>query len=241
MSSSFEECGFLSQEFEDFKLHISQRYSENFAKVEDLSHATHKLLRDLPVENLTRDKVAAIVFLERSARACHAAVLLCKSGMIQEAQVLVRTAAETFFVGAALLADDSVFLKLAQSSDFEEAKQAEGMLEFPTYKMSEDHILVLNEVIARKSPGDKKYSTYDAAKAAGQLGMYQALYRGLSSIASHATFRSLDRSFVQDGENYAISMGPSEKDLAFTLGLIKRCLAGVTECVQQPELNPDND
>lgn len=233
MPNSFASKGFLSPDIEDFKVTIKKQYSEEFDKAAALSERAQKQLLSLPMEEQTARILASIVFTERSIRGCQGAILLCEAGLVQEAQVLVRTATETLFAASALVADDEVYDRMARASDHEDLLQARGMMKSPCSDFTDDHLAALEQVVGRSEENAAKYPIYEAAKAAGLLPMYETFYRGLSALASHATFRSLDRSFVDDGENLTIIMGPSDRQLTFTLITICSCLSESINCLNR--------
>lgn len=233
MPNSFASKGFLSTDIEDFKISIKEQYSDDFDKVAALSERAHKQLLSLPMEEQTARVIAAIVFTERTIRGCQGAIILCGSGLVQEAQVLVRTATETLFAASALVADDKVYDRMARASDHEDLQQARGMMKSPCSDFTAEHMAALEEVVERAEGNAAKYPIYEAAKSAGLLPMYETFYRGLSALASHATFRSLDRSFTDDGENFTLIMGPTDKQLTFTLGAICTCLSESIKCLDR--------
>lgn len=233
MPNSFASRGFLSSDIEDFKVVIKKQYSEEFDKAAALSERAHGQLLSLPMEEQTARVLAASVFTERTIRGCQGAILLCESGLVQEAQVLVRTATETLFAASALITDDQVYDRMARASDHEDLVQARGMMKSPSADFTDEHLAALEEVVGRAEENAAKYPIYEAAKAAGLLPMYETFYRGLSALASHATFRSLDRSFEDDGENFTIIMGPSDRQLTFTLGTVCSCLSESINCLNK--------
>ncbi|UST87449.1 DUF5677 domain-containing protein [Pseudomonas siliginis] len=167
--------------------------------------------------------MCSFLFFERTIRACQGAVRLCEIGMVQEAQVLLRTAYETVFHASALIADPTIFKKLDSHNDKEDVKQARAMLtDMPVDQLSEKNKKYLKEVIDTRA--GQTFSVHCSAKAAGMLDLYSMVYRGLSSLAGHATFRSLDRSFIEETNGYSLYMGPTENQLIFTLSLIAQCL-----------------
>lgn len=224
MQDDFAAKGFLSPEIDSFRDLVRRDYASDFEETAAFSEQAHRLVMTLPVNEEMVTTLAAAVFFERSIRSCQAAFLLCERGLNQEAQVLVRTATETLFAGAALLADPNVFQQLLLSSDHEESVQARGLLKTLADSLTADQSAVLQSVIDRAHPKAAKYSIYDAARTAGLSALYEAFYRGLSAKASHATFRSLDNSFVRQGEQLMLTSGPSDNELNFTLGTIRTCL-----------------
>jgi hypothetical protein len=164
MPNSFASKGFLSTDIEDFKISIKEQYSDDFDKVAELSERAHKQLLSLPMEEQTARVIAAIVFTERTIRGCQGAIILCGSGLVQEAQVLVRTATETLFAASALVADDKVYDRMARASDHEDLQQARGMMKSPCSDFTAEHMAALEDVVERAEGNAAKYPIYEAAK-----------------------------------------------------------------------------
>lgn len=224
MQDSFAAKVFLSPEIDSFREFIRRNNASEFEVTASLSDEAHKLVTTLPVNEKMVVQLAAAVFFERSVRSCQAAFLLSERGLNQEAQVLVRTATENLFAGAALLADPTVFQQMLLSSDHEDSVQARGLLNSFANALTTEQSDVLQSVIDRAHPDAKKYPIYNAAKTAGLSQLYETFYRGLSAKASHATFRSLDNSFVKQEEQLMLTSGPTDQELSFTLGTIRTCL-----------------
>ncbi|WP_141232961.1 DUF5677 domain-containing protein [Pseudomonas sp. Irchel 3A7] len=224
MQDNFAAKGFLSPEIDSFRDSVHRDYASDFEETAALSDQAHRLVMALPVNEQMVTTLAAAVFFERSIRACQASFLLCERGLNQEAQVLVRTATENLFAGAALLVDPNVFQQLLLSNDHEESVQARGLLKTLADSLTADQSAILQSVIDRAHPKAAKYPIYNAAKTAKLSKLYETFYRGLSAKASHATFRSLDNSFVRKGEQLMLTSGPTDNELTFTLGTIRTCL-----------------
>lgn len=224
MEDNFAAKGFLSSEIDSFRHSIRRNNASDFDVTASLSDQAHQLVMALPVDEEKVVQLAAAVFFERSIRSCQAAFLLSERGLNQEAQVLVRTATENLFAGAALLADPTVFQQMMLSSDLEESVHARGLLTTFGNSLTAEQAEVLQSVIDRAHPNAKKYPIYNAARTAGLTQLYETFYRGLSAKASHATFRSLDNSFVSQGDQLMLTSGPTDQDLSFTLGTIRTCL-----------------
>lgn len=231
MSDGFEYKGFLSPDIDAFKCENRSNFASEFGAAKEISDIAQQMFMSLPMTDLPVRIIASVIFIDRSVRGCQAAIILCEMGLVQEAQVLLRTATETLFASAALVVDDKAYDRMALASEYEDMSQAKGMMKSPASDITDEHKVALEEVIARTREGASKYPIYEAARVAGLLPMYETFYRGLSSLASHATFRSLDRSFVEDGESLCISLGPTDNQLVFTLSLVRTCFSEIIKCM----------
>lgn len=219
----FDEKGFLSDYVYEHREAIREKYAGVFSDCERISNQAQTLLLETGVRDNDAPMLGSFLFFERTIRTCQAAVRLCEIGMVQEAQVLLRTAYETLFHASALIADPTIFKKLDSHNDKEDVKQARAMLaDMPAELLTELNKKHLKEIIDTRA--GQTFSVHCSAKAAGMLDLYSMIYRGLSSLAGHATFRSLDRSFIEETNGYSLYMGPTENNLVFTLSLIAQCL-----------------
>ena len=219
----FDEKGFLSDYVYEHREAIREKYAGVFSDCERISNQAQTLLLETGVRDNNAPMLGSFLFFERTIRTCQAAVRLCEIGMVQEAQVLLRTAYETLFHASALIADPTIFKKLDSHNDKEDVKQARAMLaDMPAELLTELNKKYLKEIIDTRA--GQTFSVHCSAKAAGMLDLYSMIYRGLSSLAGHATFRSLDRSFIGETNGYSLYMGPTENNLVFTLSLIAQCL-----------------
>ncbi|MCE6977282.1 hypothetical protein EI534_07685 [Pseudomonas frederiksbergensis] len=217
--------GFLAPSMELVRNSLRVSYQKSFAEVESASDAAQFSMMTAGADIKEPHMLAALVFLQRVVRSCQAAIILCERGLVVDAQTLTRAAAEALFHGVALINEPAVFARIAREGDIEEKKQAAAMIKSLTGRgLTEQNVIDLTEVIRRgegKAPG---FSTYDAARVADLMPLYDTLYRGLSGVASHATFRSMDSSFLITEEKSALITGPTDQHLEFTLNLLKSCL-----------------
>lgn len=220
----FDEKGFLSNYVYEHREVVREKYAGGFSDCERISNQAQVLLLETGVRDNDAPMLCSFLFFERTIRSCQAAVRLCEIGMVQEAQVLLRTAYETVFHASAVIADPTIFKKLDSHNDKEDFKQAQAMLtDLPADQLSELNKKHLKEIVDTRA--GQTFSVHCSAKAAGMLDLYSMVYRGLSSLAGHATFRSLDRSFIEETNGYSLYMGPTENQLIFTLSLIAQCLS----------------
>ncbi|WP_455913451.1 DUF5677 domain-containing protein [Pseudomonas syringae] len=225
--ASLDDRGFLSPALACVVAKYRRDYSQHFDEVERYSDIAQELVTAAGVKAGEPHMLASLVFLQRAVRNCQAAVILCERGLIVEAQTLTRTAAEVIFYAGALINDSSVFIRIAREGDIAERKQASAMIETcSALGLTEQNLLDLQPVIDRAEGDGPGFSAHDAARVAGLMPFYDTIYRGFSSSASHATFRSMDSSFVtrEDGA-FSLVSGPSTYHLEFTLGILKSCIA----------------
>jgi hypothetical protein len=196
--------GFLSPSMDFVREKLRTTYAQSFEIAESASDDAQRSMMAAGVDWQEPHMLAALIFLQRTVRSCQAAIILCESGLVVDAQTVTRSAAEAMFHGVALINDPSTFSRISRQSDIDERKQA--------------------KVIRRGEGSAPGFSTYDAARIANLMPIYDTLYRGLSVAASHATFRSMDSSLQVSDEQVGLITGPTDYHLEFTLGLVQSCL-----------------
>ena len=226
--------GFLSPSMSFVRESLRDIYTKSFQEAESASDAAQRSMMAAGADWQEPHILAALVFLQRTVRSCQAAVILCERGLVVDAQTVTRSAAEALFHGVALINDQSIFFRIARQSDIDEKKQAEAMISTLADKgLTDQNIVDLTEVIRRGEGKASGFSTHDAARVAGLMPIYDTLYRGLSGVASHATFRSMDSSFQITNEQVALITGPTDQNLELTLGLVGTCLEIATTTFQK--------
>lgn len=219
----FDKKGFLSNYVYSHRAKVLDLYAIQFDECGKLSEQAQSLVVNSKVKETDRSKICSLLFAERTLRGCQAAIRLCEIGMVQEAQVLTRTALETMFHSSALLVKPEIVDDVFLNDEHEARKFAESILK----DVSEDQFSQEDkdylEALRERSIG-KQYSVYDSAKIAGMSRKYAVEYRFLSAMAGHATIRSLDRSLAPEESGYAFYMGPSENQLELTLSIVAHCL-----------------
>jgi len=225
--ASLDERGFLSPALAFVVAKYRMDHSQDFEGVERYSDIAQGLIMAATIKGSEPHMLASLVFLQRAVRNSQAAVILCERGLVVEAQTLTRTAAEVIFYAGALINDPSVFTRIAREGDIAERKQAAAMIETcSALGLTEQNLLDLQPVIDRADGDGPGFSAHDAARIAGLMPFYDTIYRGFSSAASHATFRSMDSSFVKhESGGFSLVSGPSTYHLEFTLGILKSCMA----------------
>ncbi|MBI6895647.1 hypothetical protein JET64_02370 [Pseudomonas putida] len=217
--------GFLSPSLELIREGLRATYMEAFSKAESASDAAQSSMNAAGVDWEEPHMLAALVFLQRTVRSCQAAIILCERGLVVDAQTVTRSAAEALFHGVALTKDPNVFSRISRQCDIDEGKQAKAMIDSWSEKgLTDRNISDLTEVIRRGEGNAPGFSTYDAARIADLMPIYDTLYRGLSVLASHATFRSMDSSFEITDERVGLITGPTDKNIEFALELVRGCL-----------------
>lgn len=225
--------GFLSPSIDFVRESLKSVYNSSFAAAECASDVAQRSMMEAGVDWKEAHMLAALVFLQRTIRSCQAAIILCERGLVVDAQTVTRSAAEALFHGAALINDPSVFARISRQSDIDEKKQAEAMINTLSDKgLTAQNIADLTDVIRRGEGKAAGFSTHDAARVAQLMPIYDTLYRGLSGVASHATFRSMDSSFQITDEQVSLITGPTDQHLDFTLGLVASCLEIATKTLQ---------
>ncbi|HCR1287960.1 TPA: hypothetical protein ONA97_003017 [Pseudomonas aeruginosa] len=219
----FNSKGFLSEDLELFRSHVREKYDSLFSHAENLSSQAYCRIMNDDFDFERESNIAIFAFIQRSVRSLQAAILLCHKGLVLEAQVLLRIALECLFFSGALLKSPDIFERLSAQGDNEESKYARINLEGLDGKAFDpEHIAALQDIESRGQERNElsNITVVRAAEISGMKYHYNVAYRGLSTIAAHANFRSFD-STLSVSENGGLFMcGPTEERMEFTLGLI---------------------
>jgi hypothetical protein len=227
-SDTIDTRGYLSAEIQRYREDYRKQYASAFATCEEKSDAATARLFGTDLGYI-RDSEAIHILLGigfwcRSVSACQAALRLLECGMVPEGQILIRSAYEFLFFGAASAKDSSVFDQIAVADAQQRIKQARGMIKSSSITPKE--IELLNEVIELNQTQGQGLSAYDAAAKAGLVELYDTVYRGMSLIASHGTITATDYVFEDRGEGqFGVVFGPNDKHLEFSVNLLGICLA----------------
>lgn len=215
INDSLNSRGFLSPALGYVKARYRQQFGQAFSDVEDLSDLAQGLLIAAGVKRNEIHMIASIVFFQRAVRSCQTAILLCEAGLVVEAQTLLRTAVEVIFYGGALATDASVFQLIARAGDISDRKQAEAIINSRTcLELTDEQVEQLGYVIQKGGGKEGGLSAIEAARVAGLMELYDTVYRGFSSTASHATFRSLDSSLEVTENSVRLLTGPTTHNLS---------------------------
>lgn len=225
--------GFLSPEIESARLQLHAELATSIGEAGAISDRVTMKLFSADVSDYAPHEILALSFWMRCIRACQGSYLLAERGMAPEALILLRSAFEFLFFGAASLADPSVFASLAEGHGHESRKQAREMIREGTKgghltALQVERLRQVEEMVGVTKPA---LTAFDAAQLA-QLGyLYATAYRGLSMMASHATLAGTDSVLEgqPDGDAKAV-FGPSTSNVKFAFSLIATCLANGENC-----------
>ncbi|MDR8093305.1 hypothetical protein KPB05_38260 [Burkholderia gladioli] len=219
--------GFLAPELESARRQVRAELAASAVKAEAVSDRVTAYLFSADVSGYAEHEILALAFWIRCIGTCQGGFLLAERGMASEALVLLRSAFEFLFYGAASLADPSVFKSLANGHDFERRKQARAMIQEGSHggHLTVDQIALLRQVEAEVDEPKAALDAYAAAQRADLGYLYASAYRGLSMMAVHATMAGTDSVLEEqpDGAAKAI-FGPSMRNVQFAFELIASCL-----------------
>ncbi|KWC91630.1 DUF5677 domain-containing protein [Burkholderia cepacia] len=225
--TDFAAKGFLAPEIESGRIQLRAELAASVAKAEAVSDRVTACLFSADVSHYAAHEILALSFWIRCLGACQGSLLLAERGMASEALILLRSAFELLFFGAASLADPSVFDSLADGHDFERRKQAQAMIREGSQggHLTANQIALLRQVEEEVDKPKAALDAFAAAQRAGLGYLYASAYRGLSMMASHATMAGTDSVLEEqpDGSAKAV-FGPSMRNVEFAFGLIARCL-----------------
>ena len=225
--SDFAQKGFLSSEMGEQKRLAREQFSAQFQACEAWSEKAIETLHRANLDGRTAAVLFAAGFWMRCVRACQGGIILAEMGMVPDALTLARSAVESLFHAVALMENPDVLPRLIEQGQLEEAKQARGMLAIPTIArhLTPERRQQLEALIEACPEKPRSFGAYDAAKEAGQLELYETMYRGFSRSGAHSTLAVLDHELVEEADgSILLDFSPSYDQVPWVLEMIGECL-----------------
>ena len=225
--SDFAQKGFLSSELDEQKRLAREQFAAQFQDCEAWSEKAVELFHRASLDGRTAAVLFAAGFWMRCVRACQGGILLAELGMVPDALTLARSAVESLFHAVALVENPDVLPRLIEQGQVEEAKQTRGMLAIPTIArhLTPERRQQLEALIEACPEKPQTFGAYDAAKEAGQLELYETMYRGFSRSAAHSTLAVLDHEMAEEADgSITLDFGPCYDEVPWVLEMIGECL-----------------
>ncbi|MDN8102607.1 DUF5677 domain-containing protein [Burkholderia multivorans] len=222
--TGFELDGFLSDEVDAYRLHVTEHFRSVLGECIAASRAAMVQINAIRVVDAELSTLVALSLWSRCIATCQAAILLGHRGMGVDGLTLLRNAFESLFHCGALLEDSSVLARLRAKDDYERLKQATAILGHKeTVDVLTPEAKAAVEAFVMSVPSSKDLiSAFDCAKLAGLEGLYHSAYRTLSLKAAHPSLTTAGHAF---GEQLTdLRFGPSTDHLDEVFGLARDCL-----------------
>jgi len=247
--------GFLSPNLPALIANIRKNGACQFAVAEAFSELGMCALRDMEINPACPQQVLGAPLFGRAVMSFQSAIILCERGLLLDAGILVRSAAETAIMLTAVAKDGRACKTLTLGMMHHERALAQSWLHDPEVKT----VLSMDDIDALQSRIDEIDKNYPDAKdlegdpikvrsladTYGTASLYNVVYRTTSGNAAHASLGTLKR-HVKNVPHLALQrfkFGPEEENLAATLSdalmVISHALTSIYRLFPQIEHRED--
>lgn len=232
---TFQEVGFLGDEWPQFRENIRAAHADAFELADAMNVLVMKELWALPMTNLTEAKAYAVTCFARSVQNFQTAIILCERGAQAEARTLVRAMAETIFLTYGFYRKPDMTEKLLEDHAKHCKGHANAMIELGRKRgldasKHEEMIAHIEAEYPRAQwpNGPQSIKWGSLAEEMGLGTLYQLAYRQPSGDAAHASLESLQRHIMvdADGNLESFDFNPRDADVRTTL---KAGMAGMVQ------------
>jgi hypothetical protein len=241
---------FLDPVIDQYVAHIRKAHASCFAFIERLNALGNRSLFSAEVDGEDLQELLLATLLRRALTSYQATVILGERGLLQEAQVMLRTLLEVTFKVAAIATDRKVadeyvrtgianrenllkkFNKLSPTTERIEAQEA-----------NRDLLDATSKLIKEQKIADGKVENY--ARTAGLSDLYYSAYTVLSQHV-HVNIGTLEDTLDVDpaGDLVGLKYGPTDADLdhhllaaAEALIIILRSISSVIDLSTADEIS----
>jgi hypothetical protein len=225
MLRTFKELGYLSPDIDAFREGARAAYGVEFGTLESSVQVALTELRSINV-TASEAYLVGLGYWLRCIESCSGAVLLAERGMAAIPFAALRTAYECLFYACALWRKPTLAVKFEDLHHQERIKQARAMVNAGAEaRVPPDRLSVLKDVAAETPPLEAGISAWEAACAADLIFEYENVYRGCGLAGAHASIRSLDDFYQEQGDgSMKLLLEPDAKRIPWLLGLVDTCL-----------------
>lgn len=235
MRTHFKTDGFLSDELSCFERQITDRYSVQLDFAIEVNRIAQEIIGTLQIDRHDLGGVLMGTLLTRQAEAFQAFLILVTKGLLFQAQIILRSIAESMFVVGAISKEETFagdFIPILRDH-MSRLKFARALRSYHERKGSSnedlDNLIKELEVMVKESEYDESeeranrrtlqpFSTEKIARIAQMEDVYDTTYRR-TSLAVHTSPTSLNETFVVDENNEveALKYEPKMDDLEIWL------------------------
>lgn len=213
---SFIEQGFISFELNEADAQMRQQLAREFELARTVNAMSMRIVWSIEYSSSRLDLALGSLLYVRAVRAYQASLMLAWQGMCVEAQGLCRAVIECAIHIAKLQHDPDHARVIQRGHERHQITHAEKMLRFAD-RLDPEVLQRVRELQGQPLPEGTSINYEQLAKEVGLEVMYQALYRGTSGYAAHATLGALQTHLVRDGEGVGMSYAPQWAMLDDTL------------------------
>lgn len=221
--------GFLSSGLSSSIANIRKDFGSWFNAATAFNTLGMCVLPNVKANRSSNQQLIAAALYSRVLTSFQAAILLAERGLLADARTVVRGAAETAIVLAAVVKEEAVCDLLIDRHFWHHRKLRQAWLDDQqaVAQMATQEVDAVKAVIADADAKHPKAKTLKRdpveiatlAQKTGLMALYNAVYRSASGDAAHTTIDSLNRHIRADDQANisGLKFGPDVSDLPATL------------------------
>lgn len=216
--TKIETDGFLSEESENGKSQIIEKYEDAFNFAGNLNRFCMTFLNRLNIDWKNNFRLIVNALILRVVENFQAIYLMLERGMLVPSKVLTRANLETLFILAGLQKEPELLQSYLDQHDEAHKRSLKAALQFQNEQLKASVKRITVEKLYIKKKAELKNRELNVlkpkqwAKAAGLEDFYN-LYYTMYSNAIHSNLSALEDHVDDKPEQIDISYGPSDRDL----------------------------
>jgi len=216
--SKIEEEGFLSNESEDGKSHLIEKYSDFFEFAREMNRLCMKLLSELRIDWEDKHKLITHTLFIRTVENYQGVYLLLERGMMAQAKVLTRSMLEALFTLVALQKKPKLLASYLDQHEESYRRGLKAAMKFKSKSLKEAakmHGLEKRYIEKKQELKNRELKALSPIEWAieAELEDYYNVYYVTYSNSIHSNLSALDDHIDETKDDINLSMGPSDIDL----------------------------
>lgn len=216
--SKIEEEGFLSDEAEDGKTYIYEKYADFFNFAKDVNKLCMKLLTSLKIDWKNDHKLIVHTLFLHIVENFQGVFLLLERGMMPQAKVLTRSMLETVFILVALQKKPNLLKAFLDQHDEAHIRSLKSALKFKNKSLrdaAKRHGIEKLYVKKKAELKNKELTPLSPKEWSdeSELEDFYNVYYVIYSNSIHSNLSALDDHIDESPDELNLSAGPSDRDL----------------------------
>lgn len=213
----FEDSGFLSNQAKKISEDLYKENSKYFELFEDINKKLNFFLHDTEFKNLKNEQLVALLYFIRVLQSGQSSYLLIKSGLEDEAAIVLRSVFESYIKLLNINEDPDFVNRLIQNDNYFTLQDAKTMRKYFVKggsKKAKRLNAIIRELRSHNYTEKEMYvSVAEMCKKVKQEPLYRTLYSHTSTIA-HGSLKTLDKYVtIENGSLKSIIFGPTSSQI----------------------------
>ncbi len=229
--------GFLGGYFSNRYKHIRSKYKDFYKLYENLNHFCHEVLKKLELHRNNKQEIIVCILFIKVLTIFQGIYLLTRKGMVNEAQILLRSMLEAMFIISAISKDNDFIERYVLSEESERNrlyKKIDGNPEWKAIVTENIDELIAEQERLIKERNIKTLTIKEIAKRSGLYELHYPVYSILSKNV-HATPDNITEYFTldKDGDIEKLLYGPTDKDIIRVLHASMYYMVSILEIMNE--------